>query len=99
MADQSRRQDVEVSPVTLKRLMKEYQNEQKIYQDQQSLSSTSNHKKPNQVASRDENVLFLTPKDVEGRQLLQWQATIRGPKGGSYEGEFHILPLNVKTYQ
>lgn len=82
MANQFTKQEGEASATTLRRLMKEYQTEQKI-QDQQSSSSSSSKVS---AASRDENILYLAPKDTEGRQLLEWQATIRGPPGGSYEG-------------
>lgn len=90
MANQSTKHEGEASATTLRRLMKEYQTEQKI-QHQQSASSGSGSGNKNATssavaASRDENILYLAPKDTEGTQLLEWQASIRGPPGGSYEG-------------
>ncbi|PWN35300.1 ubiquitin-conjugating enzyme [Meira miltonrushii] len=97
MATRSTKPEGEASATTLRRLMKEYQTEQKI-QDQQSASSGSgsgNAKATSAAASRDENILYLAPKDTEGTQLLEWQATIRGPPGGSYEGGIFDLVITV----
>lgn len=78
------------SAATLRRLMKEYQNEQEQQEqlEQQASSSSSRRK----LAARDENVLHLSPKDPELQDLLKWQATIQGPRGGYYEGESLFLP-------
>lgn len=67
---------------TLRRLMKEYQTEQ-----QQAASSSSGSK----ASTRDENVVRLAPRDADAGDLLQWDATLRGPVGGAYEGGCPLL--------
>lgn len=67
-----------VSPATLRRLMKEVQNEQQV-------PATSNPAR--KQAARDENIVRLAPKDSELHDLLEWTAIIQGPEGGYYEGE------------
>jgi ubiquitin-protein ligase len=69
----------EASAATLRRLMKEFQAEQKQVQAKSG------------GAGRDENVLQLAPRDTEGAQLLEWTAAIRGPPGGAYEGGFDFF--------
>ncbi|UZJ51789.1 hypothetical protein CBS101457_001109 [Exobasidium rhododendri] len=78
------------STSTLRRLMKEYQNEQE--QQQQESSSSSSLKRH---AARDENVVDLRPKDTESLNLLEWRAVIRGPVGGFYEGGTFNLEIVV----
>lgn len=58
--------------------MKEYQTEQQ----QASTSAQGN------AARRDDNILHLSPRrDADGEpQLLSWQATLRGPASGAYDG-------------
>lgn len=89
------------SSTTLRRLMKEYQTEQKQEQEQQeqhslSLSSSSSSPQIRKQAARDENILSLRPKDAELKDLLHWAATIKGPQGGCYEGEEDILISKAK---
>ncbi|PWN89967.1 putative ubiquitin-conjugating enzyme E2 [Acaromyces ingoldii] len=73
---------------TLRRLMKEYQTEQ-----QQAASSSSGSK----ASTRDENVLRLAPRDADAGDLLQWDATLRGPVGGAYEGGLFDVAITVPT--
>lgn len=60
----------DASPMTLKRLMKEAQAEQH----------------PSKT-KRDENIVQLQPRNVQGEpNLFEWEATLRGPPTGAYEG-------------
>lgn len=71
----------EVSASTLRRLMKEYQAEQEQRRSSSSLSTTAKG-----TAASDENIVHLAPKDPDLQDLLKWEATIKGPVGGFYEG-------------
>lgn len=90
-----------VSSTTLRRLMKEYQTEQKQEQEQQRASSSTTTSSPSPLprkqATRDENILILRPKDAELKDLLHWTATVKGPLGGCYEGEYLLQAYYVAS--
>lgn len=44
-------------------------------------------------------MLRLAPRDAEAGDLLQWDATIRGPPSGAYEGAFARLEAVGKERQ
>lgn len=73
--------------------MKEYQKEQ---EQQQIPSSTAKSKR--NTAARDENIIHLAPRDPELQDLLRWNATIRGPKEGFYDGEQNTLARKFRMY-
>lgn len=85
--------NVEASAATLRRLMKEYQTERR--ESQAASAGSAKASSVGGTAARDENVLHLAPYDVEGAQLLEWKATIRGPPGGCYEGGTFDLSIRV----
>lgn len=76
-----------MSAGTSKRLLKEFQ----LAQRELGLASGSSRS-----ASANPDLLELRPWDVEGEDLTEWIAVIRGPEGGYYAGTFSC-PLRHNT--
>ncbi|SPO20952.1 probable ubiquitin-conjugating enzyme E2 [Ustilago trichophora] len=81
------------SNTSTKRLLKEYQSTQR----ELGLSPAHPHRSP----SANPDLLELRPWDVEGEDLSEWTAVIRGPPSGFYSsGVFSLsiaIPSNYPT--
>ncbi|KAJ9476786.1 putative Ubiquitin-conjugating enzyme E2 4 (putative) [Pseudozyma hubeiensis] len=79
------------SATTTKRLLKEYQTTSR----ELGISPTSTTRS----SSANPDLLELRPYDVEGEDLFEWTALIRGPAHGPYStGLFHLSILIPPTY-
>ncbi|PWZ01880.1 putative ubiquitin-conjugating enzyme E2 [Testicularia cyperi] len=74
------------SVATSKRLLKEYQNSQK------ELGLAPGTRRS---ASANPDLVELRPWDVEGEDLTEWMAVIRGPEGGNYAGGTFELTIQI----
>lgn len=86
---QRRGEDSTMSGGMSKRLLKEFQ----LAQRELGLASGSSRS-----ASANPDLLELRPWDVEGEDLTEWIAVIRGPEGGYYAGESIDMLLLCETF-